>query len=520
MRFFNTAGPVDCDKHYCLPPLQRLELAELAHLIEQEKYFVLHAPRQTGKTSCLLALMDHLNEGGRFRACYANLENAQAAREDVARGMETILAELGRSARYQLDDSGVRRLAREVLDEHGPFDALTELLTRWAEADARPLVLLLDEVDSLVGDTLISLLRQIRSGYPRRPARFPQTVVLCGVRDVRDYRLRSARDNAVITGGSAFNIKAASLRLGDFSPEEVEALMAQHTAETGQGFAPEAVEAVWSLTRGQPWLVNALCYEVTFRIPEGRDRSQTLGSALIREAAERLIERRETHLDQLVDKLKEDRVRRVIEPILVGSVPADATYDEDFAYVQDLGLVAVRQGVRCIANPIYQEVIPRVLTHQTQTAVADDPAWYVAADGTLDMPRFIDGFLRFWKRHGEVLLRGMPYHEAAPHLTFMAFLQRIVNHGGHVEREFAVGTGRADLVVDYGGRQDVIELKLKRGSYTLSDGLEQVSRYAQRLGRDVGYLVIFDPQSDEPWEKRGEVEEVAHEGVTVVVARA
>jgi hypothetical protein len=83
MRFFNTAGPVDCQRHYCLPPLQRFDLSEVEMLIEQQKHFVLHAPRQTGKTSCLLALMDYLNEQGRYRAVYCNVEPAQAARKDA-----------------------------------------------------------------------------------------------------------------------------------------------------------------------------------------------------------------------------------------------------------------------------------------------------------------------------------------------------------------------------------------------------------------------------------------------------
>ena len=57
IRYFNTAGPVRCE----LPPLERFELEEILELIDAEKYFVLHAPRQTGNTSCLLALQEYLN---------------------------------------------------------------------------------------------------------------------------------------------------------------------------------------------------------------------------------------------------------------------------------------------------------------------------------------------------------------------------------------------------------------------------------------------------------------------------
>ena len=105
------------------------------------------------------------------------------------------------------------------------------------------------------------------------------------------------------------------------------------------------------------------------------------------------------------------------------------------------------------------------------------------------------------------------------HAIYVAYLQRIVNAGGHITREFAIGTGRADLVVEYGGRRDIIELKRAHAYTALERGLAQVSWYAKRLSRDMGYLVLFDRNSDIPFEERGEVEEVERDGVTVVVVR-
>jgi hypothetical protein len=172
-----------------------------------------------------------------------------------------------------------------------------------------------------------------------------------------------------------------------------------------------------------------------------------------------------------------------------------------------------------ISNPIYQEIITRILTHQIQTAIPDDPMWYIAEDGMLDLRKLMEGFVDFWRRHGEVLLQGMPYHEAAPHLVFMAYLQRIVNSGGRIEREFAIGTGRVDLMVEYGGRQDVIEFKIHRNKFTLPDGLQQVSRYAKRLGLEIGYLVIFDRDDPTLFEDRGSLEKVEYDGITIVILR-
>ena len=360
MRDFNTGGPFRADLHYCLPPLERLGVAELLSLIRAEAYFVVYAPRQTGKTSALLALRDLLNGGteGEYRCAYINVESAQAAREDVGRAMGAIATEIAREARNTLNDSATAEAALRFDGERSPDGALWALLRTWAKAADTPLVLLIDEIDTLVGDSLVSVLRQLRTGYAHRPAAFPQSVVLGGVRDVRDYRIHAGSGKEVIAGGGVFNIKARSLRLGDFTRSDIEALLGQHTAETGQTFAPEALDAVWEQTRGQPWLVNALGREMCFPRGRLRPRDRPISEQDVFNAREALILSRETHLDQLADKLREPRVRRVIEPLLSGD---DGAYSgRDFEYVRDLGLVAPDPPLR-FANPIYAYVLPRAL---------------------------------------------------------------------------------------------------------------------------------------------------------------
>ena len=255
MRTFNTAGPVRADRHYQIAPLSRIDLDEVLGLIRDERYFVLHAPRQTGKTSALLELRDLLNSGeaGDWRCVYANFEVGQAGREDTARSMRAMLGELARRARRALGDETPNRVRQAALEQEGADGALIEVLARWAEADAKPLVLLIDEIDALIGDTLLSVLRQLRAGYDQRPDGFPHSIILCGVRDVRDYRIHSTAENRLVLGGSAFNIKSESLRLGDFSEQEIRALTAQHTAQTGQAFAEGALELIVTRTAGQPW---------------------------------------------------------------------------------------------------------------------------------------------------------------------------------------------------------------------------------------------------------------------------
>ena len=242
-----------------------------------------------------------------------------------------------------------------------PDTALITLLGNWAKAAETPLVLLIDDVDALVGDSFVSVLRQLRSGFINRPARFPQSVVLCGVHDVRDYGIRASPEGEIITGSGVFNIKARTFRMRDFTRAEVAALLGQHTAESGQDFAPSAVEAVWEQTRGQPGLVNALAKEMCFSSGMPKELGRPLAESDVIEAREAMIQRRETPLDQLVDKLREPRVRLVIDPLLTGGYGEYS--GRDLEYVRDLGVVAVDPPLR-FANPIYEEVVPREFAGQ------------------------------------------------------------------------------------------------------------------------------------------------------------
>ena len=507
MRFFNTAGPVVSNDHYCVPPLERLNLGEIRTLVRDKRYFMLHAPRQTGKTTALLALRDLLNSGaeGDFRCVYVNVEVGQGSREDVGQAMRAILYELEISARTTLRDESLASLWPGILERAGPSGAFRGVLARWVQADPKPLVLLIDEIDALVGDTLLSVLRQLRAGYSQRPEHFPHSVVLCGVRDVRDYRIHSSSEKAIIAGGSAFNVKARSLRLGDFSQAEVRALLAQHTQETGQAFSPEALETIWTQTQGQPWLVNALAYEACFWNEAGRDRARAIAADDIFEAQEQLIARRETHLDQLADKLQEDRVRRVVEPLLSGGDEREFSA-RDIEYTRDLGLIAQHGPLR-IANPIYAEVVPRELTSAAQEGLVQETAWYVDAGGGLDVVKLLAAFQEFFREHSEHWVARFDYLEAGPQLLLQAFLQRVVNGGGRIEREYGLGRGRTDLLIVWpqGGRtrRFVVECKLLHKSLerTTSEGIAQTAAYMDRCAAEMGHLVIFD-RGEGRWEDK------------------
>jgi AAA domain len=503
VRFFNTAGPCIPRLHYMMPPEARLPQAR--DLIDREQYFVVHAPRQTGKTTTLAALARTLTAEGRYVALHFTCETGEPAGDDYVAAQAAVLG----SIRFAAKNA---RLGPDLAPPDPWPDAPATLLTRaalqaWAEQCPRPLVLFFDEIDALRGESLRSVLRQLRAGYTERPAPFPASVVLCGLRDVRDYKVASGGDPTRLGTASPFNIKVESLRIGDFTEAEVRALYGQHTAETGQPFTDDALAGAYAYSQGQPWLANALAREVVDKL--GVPPPTPITAEHVDEAKERLILARATHLDSLVARLHEPRVRRVIEPLIVGDLPdTDGTYDDDVTYLRDLGLLATSRPI-AIANPIYREVIVRVLGSRTEDAVLDDPHSFVLPDGRLDFRRLLEEFAAFWRQHSEVLVTGAAYHEAAPQLVIMAYLHRIVNGGGYIDREYGVGRGRIDLLVrwpyqDEAGKRawqrEAVELKVWRPGRPDPTGedLRQLDDYLKRLDLDHGTLVVFDRRPEAP----------------------
>jgi hypothetical protein len=523
MRFFNNAGPCDPERDYMLPPEPRLPGAR--NLVDRGRYFVVHAPRQTGKTTTLTALAQDITAEGRQAAVLFSCERARTYANDIGAAGREILQAITSAA----EDQG---LPAECLPppwpDVPPGSLLQEGLRVWARSCPRPLVLFFDEFDSLSGPALLSVASQLRDGFRSRPRNFPASVALCGLRDIRDYRIAAGQSPEPSgRSNSPFNIIYKSFRMHDFTRDKVAKLYGQHTAETGQEFTAEAVDRAFGYSQGQPWLVNTLALQIVDEDEMGVAGAITV--AHVDEAKERLILTRATHIEYLADKLAESRVQRFIEPLLAGtSLETGGSYNDDLQYVRDLGLIATTDPVR-VANPIYREVIARTLAFPIASQVTEKPSRFVLPDGRLDFPLLLEAFTDFWVDIGAEMASKEKYHEVSTQVVFMGFLQRIVNGGGFVDREYALGTGRTDILVrkPYGHGQvqrEYIELKVwlpKKGD-PLDAGLRQLDSYLSTARLNVGTLVIFDRRDNAlPVAERTEITHLASPaGNAVTLLRA
>jgi hypothetical protein len=502
VRFFNTTGPCNPYDHYMLPPEERLVSAQLQRYIRDKLYWVLHAPRQTGKTTFLQSWMREINGGDEALACYISVERCQNVPE-TERAMPAICDAIQDAAR----DVG---LPVPSAGESAPQSMLNRILRDWARLIApKPLVVLFDETDVLSGDTATSFLRQLRDGFATRgPGIFPVSIALVGMRDLKDY-LVSAKDGEPLNPGSPFNIKEDSAELSNFTQEDIVRLFAQRTAETGQQISGEALDYVYEQSKGQPWIVNSLFKRATMRVLD-ENSSEMVSIEHIRQAREQMIQARETHLDALAYRMKNPAVQKVMETLLAGATDFDLFESEGFRLCLDLGLVAMENGAPTVANPIYREVLARQVTDPVQYLIPAPAFHWENADGSLDMDALLKAFQRFWRENSAVWEEHSNYTEAFPHLLLMAFLQRVLNGGGRIDREYAAGRGRMDLFIEYKNNAYIIEIKLihpKRGAKEIkAQGIEQITNYRDTKAPGVpAYLLIFDRRPTakrQSWKKR------------------
>ena len=508
---FNTSGLCIPRKHYMLSPASRF--GGVMRLIDEEKYFTLHAGRQTGKSTAARWLVNWFNAGDTYRAMWVDIQNAREA-PDPTEAFRTVLTQLDRAAKDDLPGLATPSNLDALLRDSRT--AIEEWLHGAAAACDRPLVVLIDEADGLVGPAMVSFLTQLRSGYLRRTTRaFPHTVALIGQRQVRDYVFSQEDRRAVSWLGttSPFNITAEAATLRSFTKEDVFELLLQHTTQTGQRWEPAAMDLIFELSQGHPWLVNAMADQVVNRDVE--DRSISVTQDHVEAAKETIILERRSHVDSLAARLHEDRVRRVIAPMLAGERASGDTLHDDFAYVLGLGLIAKIRGKFRIANPIYREIIPRVLSYEHQMQLEQEPEWYLQADGRLDLAKLMSAWQEFWREDGHLAAAGFSYKEAGPHLMLMAFLQRVVNGGGRIDREYGLGRGALDILVTWKGERHAIELKLRRDENTLAKGVEQLSRYLDQAGLQEGWLVLFDQRKTLSWGKKLFLRKKKHDGKVI-----
>jgi hypothetical protein len=465
-------------------------------------------------------LTNKINAEGKMYALTCSLMGVKAV-NDRSECMSIVVSQLNKS----MKSSQMKEIQRNAYrydnlpDMLQPDTKVRSLLNYICKDLDKDLVVFFDEADCLTDTSLVTFLSQIRDAYNERDEpgnKFPRSMALVGLRDIRDYLAQIRPDTWSKGIASPFNIKKKALTLANFTEREIRTLYQQHTGASGQVFEESATAQAWYWSAGQPWLVNALAYQVIVE-ELTNDYSVTVTGTLIDKAAEVLIQRRDTHIDSLVERLKEPRVARVMDSVFAGTnskVPIDS---DDRRFCLDLGLVKEDED-RYLhpANPLYQEVMSRVITDQIQYSLSRNISTLKWTDGKIIfVSDLLKEFQTFWRHDSESFPLHkqdyifIKYDEATYSFILLSFLQRAVNSGAKLHRQFAEGRGAVDISLNYKEHEYLIEVKL-HSSKALKDGLEQLSRYLNSNGGKEAWLVIFDRDSKKDWDDKISFETIQH----------
>ena len=480
MREFNTFGPVNPRQHY---HVNRVAVkADLRAKIDKGRYLTLNAARQTGKTTLFREVVAEMEATGDY---FAILLDFGALRGfSGTRLYERLTVDLnGQAVRLGLPTPAPQR-------DHGDF--LDWLRLCVAQRGQRG-VLIIDEFDAVQEDILTNLLSLLRAMYlarydPLYPAL--HSIILVGVR---------ALPSLLHGTQSPFNI-ADSFLLPYFTPAEVVDLLSQHTAETGQPFATDVIEAITRETEGQPFLVNRLGQLLTAEIvPE---RSRTIVKSDLAYALSLLLSENNTHFASILSKAIPHRA--VLLPMLLyGEQMSDFLAAE----TQDLLMYGVLRGVEDtqhlrfarIACPIYRKLLlMRLARPELDPPVNGSVANRYVTGGVLDFDRLLESFQAFMAEHGVRLLRsaasGRPLEISGQYLL-LSYLSAVLSSvGGLVTIESVSAAGEVDLLVFHQARRFIIETKIWQGLAAYVQGQAQLAAYVTAAGLEKGHLVVFDEQ--------------------------
>ncbi|MDR1656185.1 MAG: AAA-like domain-containing protein [Deltaproteobacteria bacterium] len=443
-------------------------------MINGEYYFVFHAPRQSGKTTFFDALTNKTNSNNSFYAINCSLATLQnVTDENIA--MSRVISQLNIAMR----SSQVKSIKRKAYSFNSlpgmdaPDSKVLIILNHLCLALDRDLVVIFDEVDCLSGPALLTFLSQIRDGYNLRHRpnnKFPSSLALVGRSNIiKNFTSQNYSEEQSDALASSFNILADSMTLANFTHSEIKTLYHQHTEATGQVFEDEAIERVWYWSEGQPWLVNALAWQVIEKELEN-DYSVAISEQLIDQAADGLFKRQDAHLGTLLTRLKEPRVIKVMQPVFAGTQSlASSVTDDDVQYCKDLGLV-VSDDLEQLrpANPIYRQAMARYISIDLQKIFPVIPQGMWIKDDRLLVNKLLDEYRLIWQEYSASLAKqfkdnlAVKYDEATHVFMLYAFLLRSsTGHNIRWEMKYAEGRGSVDICGIYNGVEYPIEVKVK-----------------------------------------------------------
>jgi len=476
MRYFNTSGPCDPSKHYTV--MREALLATGKRMVEQGRYFTIFAPRQSGKTTYFRLLSERIAEDGHYLPVWISIEGLKTLdRPQFYRALEHRL-------RSQLKESDIQ-VNTTITDQF-----TLELFLEEVYAGKRGLVLILDEFEDVPDNVLSELMHTFRAMY-HQSVRSLHSLILVGVSTVAEL---------VVSSASPFNI-AEELQLPYFTSEEVQDIIRQYVAESGQGFHDDVITAIYTNTVGQPGLVCGLCGHLVEHV--AMDRSKPVAMSDFYPTLKHFLkERFDKNILNIVRKAREKR--EFMLSLLFSGTPKEFTIDEpDMAYLYAHGVLENINGVADVLVPLYKKrlitAFRPLINGETEEyfSAHDTFAAYLSDDG-LQMLAILEKYRQYVRKRGFRAFDTEQFKEAAWHYSLDGFINFFIDSlEGQTFIEVPTGRGRTDILILFRGRKYIIETKIFTTQHAFQKGKRQLAEYLSSEGLDEGYYVVFSKKHAE-----------------------
>ena len=511
MRRFGTQGPVNPQEHYVVSRSD--EIVDFIKRVEEGKYIVLFAPRQTGKTTFFQAALEALttNSATAIQAesvskltyfpiqlnfdVYKNTSVADFydnLYQDICEEIENLFQRRGGTPSEALSQFLVDTKLTNPHEMRRFFRHLERLLT------SQKFVLIIDEFDGIPQAALSDFLHTLRHIYIAGKPRCPHSVGIIGVKSIAQLNY----DRSI----SPFNIQD-EFHLPNFTLEQVQELLGQYRDEVGQPIVSEVIASIHRQTAGQPVLVNRFAQILTeeLDIPKSEPITMTHFS----KAHAQLLHERNTNIEHLTTNVRKNRrFESVLMRIMARDEGVDFNMDDDI--ISELAMYGVikkaSDGMCEILNPIYLYRIMRTfkptingLEEQYLPKDANREFLnYITSTGQIDMESLLDNFRDFIARAGFKILQvpNTPQESVGRHLL-LAYLDQFVKLiGGFMHIEVQTGRGRMDIIITHNQRKYIVETKIWRGDSRYQAGKKQLAVYLRTEGVTEGYYIVFDHRQD------------------------
>ena len=526
MRHFGTQRPVNPQEHYVVSRTE--EIADFINRVEQGKYIVLFAPRQTGKTTFFQAALETLVIGNTADAqrespseltyfpiqlnfdIYKNLALSVFyghLYEQIREEIETVFQKRGAMSSEALHQFLEDTTLTDHLSMLSFFKGFARLLGN------QQVVLIIDEFDGIPQVAVSDFLHTLRHIYIAGKPRCPHSVGIIGVKSIAQLNY----DRSI----SPFNIQD-EFYLPNFTLEQVQELLGQYTEEVGQPFVPEVIAAIHKQTAGQPVLVNRFAQILTEELEVPKTEPITM--AHFSEAHAQLLEEDNVNFTHLLTNIRRDpRFESLLMRIMAREEGVDFNLRSDVvSELATYGVIARGDDGMCeIINPIYLYCILQAfkavvngledeyLPEGTREGFLD----YLTPAGRIDMEALLDNFRDFIVRVGFQILQvpDTPQESVGRHLLLAYLDQFIKLIGGFMHIEVPTGRGRMDIIIIHNQQKYIVETKIWRGDGRYQSGKKQLAAYLGSEGLTEGYYIVFDHRQEPEPQVKTEV----LEGLTI-----